>query len=893
MEKSKNNNFSKVNMKIFKKILFNSFKYFIMSIFLIISFVNFVFAASTDQGVKRVISVVYDDSYSMTASAEYPTKQDDLYAKYALENVIGFMNDNDELNIVRMSEKTKQQKYDVNGRDNKIKGIKTVDTWVSKANETPFTAVETAIEYLKDSKGLNGKNDSIEYWLLVLTDGDFEGKPIDKSIEDYFNDVRLDMSDVKYESVWVFIGSKINKSFSESINKVQGSTVLFSDNNEKICDAVYEACSVIYGRPTIKQSNFVSSNGNRTITMSSDFPVKKLMVYAQDQDLELENMTVAGGKVYNDFGSIEVKKIREPAIKSTIIEKNNNDILPAGEIVLNFKTPIDTSENKFMIMIDYALELQLGVLNARNEFELVPTSYYRENDNVNFAAKVINSYDQKEVDLTKYIQGVNSTYTFEDKTGSMTFDGKDKCFKFFSPVKIGSNVFSAIVSSKGQFRLKSNIVDIYVPAIQPIDAKIVGDDINVTRKLGDYEKVGAKEINFSGFNNEEKIKLEFDNIPKGIQVKANGTTVKNNNIELRVSGDKAVKLEVFRNKDYLEEERSQVDVSINFDNSETNEKLTTHKLSFDINPMVRVLKLDANAASGVNLDTLDSDNAFNKNILEIIPTVDGKNMSLDELKKSKITFKTNPSKIKSKISYKIEEIDGKNGIYVYFKPDLNIYSRGEEFTFDVNVKTPFGEEVNSTNHKIRIKNNLLGAIIKTIIFLFIVWAIIGIIKKPRFDKQQYKIIVAEDGAEKANEIIRASGGLSSLIPYKPQVGVAYDLNVKAGTSKTNIVVLKESLRDGMIYDGVEVPLDRDLKLYEDTPLVINTGRSKTVYTYTKSETGVNVPSGRGKSLGSTSRRESTGSSTGRRTARRESSSSMNAGTTEDNSADTSSRRRRR
>ena len=40
--------------------------------------------------------------------------------------------------------------------------------------------------------------------------------------------------------------------------------------------------------------------------------------------------------------------------------------------------------------------------------------------------------------------------------------------------------------------------------------------------------------------------------------------------------------------------------------------------------------------------------------------------------------------------------------------------------------------------------------------------------------------MTEDGEEKANEKLRINGGLSSFIPYKAQIGYAYDLNIKAG-----------------------------------------------------------------------------------------------------------------
>ena len=168
-----------------QRIIFGIFAF----LFLLMEYAN---ASNNDsQNLKRVISVVYDDSYSMTKSAVAPDKQDDLYAKYALENVVAFMNDNDDLNVVRMSNKENYDIYSVNGKSNKENSIKKVESFISNANDTPFRAVETAIDFLKEKKEQYGNSDNIEYWLLVLTDGDFSGSPAD-TIE-YFNNLRSDI----------------------------------------------------------------------------------------------------------------------------------------------------------------------------------------------------------------------------------------------------------------------------------------------------------------------------------------------------------------------------------------------------------------------------------------------------------------------------------------------------------------------------------------------------------------------------------------------------------------------------------------------------------------------------------------------------------------------------
>lgn len=815
-----------------KKFLEVAFKTVILSLVLPILCASISFASNNNlQSAKRIISVVYDDSYSMSSGG----KQDHLYAKYALENVIAFMNDNDDLNVVRMSNKQNYEVFSVSGKNNKINSINKVEGYVANANDTPFAAVETAIEFLKDKKEQYGNDDNIEYWLLVLTDGDFSGSPAKAS--EYFNNLRFDMANVKYESVWVFIGNEIKRSFAESLQSVPGISVIYSDNSEAICDAVYDACSIIYGRPTIKQSSFVASNDNKTITINAEFPISKVMVYEQDQNVNLNNISIKGKK-YSQFESIDIKKQGEPTITSKITQIAGNEVLPAGELTFEFENSLNTNENKFMIMLDFALELELGVIDNSGNFEKVNTSIFNDGDNANFAARVIDLYDKKEIDLSSYMQKVTSNYTYDGATKNMSFDGSTKQFRFSDKVKTGSNPFSALVALTGKFRLKSNIVDVYVPAGPlPISMRIDDEDnISVSKKFSDYEKVGTKEISFSGFDNDEELNLAFENIPKGIQIKANDTTVKNKKISLRVRGKQKLNLDVYRNKDFSEEDLTRIEFRANFKNNSVNDRLTNHDLYFNIIPVKRTLALNVKQVDDVDIESLDSRNAFKKNIFKVIPMIDGQNISEEELKKSKIKFTTLPKKVSSKIKYKIDEIDGQNGFYIRFEKSLfnkinplNWINAGEKFSFDIELKSPFEETIKSQKYDINIKNNFINGLLKLIVLILALVLIIGYIKRPKFDKENHLIVVTEESKEIERRGITTRG---MGLPFTREKAMAYDLNIEAGDTKSYIIVPKKYLKENMYYDNDEVPLGSDLRVYEDTPLMLKIDGRRRYYTYT-------------------------------------------------------------
>ena len=823
-----------------KKILAVAFKSIIISLILPICSAKVSYALNENlQSAKRVISVVYDDSYSMS----YGGKQDHLYAKYALENVIAFMNDNDDLNVVRMSNKNNYEIFNVSGKNNKVSSINKVEAFVANATDTPFGAVETAIEFLKDKKEQYGNDDNIEYWLLVLTDGDFSGSPTNAN--EYFNNLRFDMANVKYESVWVFIGKDIKRSFAEGLKSVPGISIIYSDNSEAICDAVYDACSLIYGRPTIKQSRFVASNDNKTITINAEYPISKVMVYEQDQNVNLNSISIQGKK-YSQFESIDIKKQGDPSITSKIAQVVGNEVLPSGELTFEFENSLNTSENKFMIMLDFALELELGVIDNNGLFEKVNTSIFSDGDNVNFAARVIDLYDKKEIDFSSLMQKVTSNYTYDNITKNMSFDGNTKTFRFSDKVKTGSNPFSAVVALDGKFRLKSNVVDVYVPAGPlPISMKIEDEDnISVSKKISDYEKVGTKEISFSGFDNDEELNLTFENIPKGIQIKANDAIVKNNKISLRVRGKQKLTIDVYRNKDFSAEDLTRIEIKANFKNNETNDRLTNHELYFNLIPEKRSLTLDVKQVDEIDIYDLNSGNAFNKNIFKVIPMIDGQNISEDELKKSKIEFNTSPKKISTKLRYKIDEIDGQNGFYVRFEKSLfnkinplNWLDAGEKISFDVELKSPFEEKIKSEKYEINIKNNFINGLLKLVVLILVLVMIIGYIKKPKFDREHHLITITEEGKEIERRGITPNGiGL----PFAREKAIAYDLNIEAGDLKNYIIVPKKYLKENMYYDNDEVPLNSDLRIYEDTPLMFKIDGRRRYYTYVSTDEGNNI-----------------------------------------------------
>lgn len=783
---------------------------------LVLSLGFYVYAASDNNFAKRIVSVVYDDSWSM-----FDNKQDYAYANYALQNIIGFMNESDELYVVKMSNKTVYETINISNKDKKIQQIADISKWNDGANETPFESIETAVNCLKDGKDKYGSNDNIEYWLLVLTDGGFEGMPND--VQGYFNNVQSYMSDVKFESIYVFIGGQTSSTVRSVAEKMPNTTIITSSNNEDICKGLFKAAEKIYGRTSLKDNDF-DKNGNE-VKFKFPFPINKLIIYEQDQNIELINAKTSKGKTLTSNTTYSANKTNEPMLTSKIIEvKSNGDCIPSGDVVLSFDGNVDLSETKFQIMVDSAVTFELKVVDNGKEISSDKYNAFTVEDKPNFIATPINPYDHSIIDMTEYISKSNASYQYDGKDTALQYDTRDLNYKFYSPLHVGNNTFVAKLDLKGYFNTYSNAVNIYVsPEPIAISPSINPGEVNVVNSFTkDYEKIGMLTYEMSNMRDKANGTLEFTNIPNGIQLKVNGNTVKNNKVSLTLNEKNDI--EIYRNKDYKDTDSKNINVNVTLADKAINIK--DKGVQFTLNPVIRNIKLDVkNLVNDFN--SLTTANAYGINLYELEPIIDGKNISKDELKQSKITFENEGDKIGFK--YKLDEEHGKNVIHLFIKrPFFSFGGKSVDTTFI--MITPFNETL-THQMTFNIRWSLLDTIFRLFIPLLIIIWIIGIIKKPRFDRKNHKFQVRKNGSLDYEDKISISEGLSFLVPFKAQRGYACGLSLKADSSKKKVIVLKKSIKDTMKYDGDEISMNRDLSLYEETPLENKEGRDRILYIY--------------------------------------------------------------
>ncbi|MDA2238883.1 VWA domain-containing protein [Bacillus cereus group sp. Bc222] len=125
--------------------------------------------AKGEEAKERVVSLVYDDSGSMRNNDRWK------YANYALQSLVALLDEKDTFSYVPMSKPNDPLNISLT-KDKRQTEIEGIGAWKTYLN-TPFSAVETAMQSIKKEADIDGKR---EFWLILLTDGAFNDLEKDK-----------------------------------------------------------------------------------------------------------------------------------------------------------------------------------------------------------------------------------------------------------------------------------------------------------------------------------------------------------------------------------------------------------------------------------------------------------------------------------------------------------------------------------------------------------------------------------------------------------------------------------------------------------------------------------------------------------------------------------------
>lgn len=339
---------------------------------------------------KKIVSVVYDDSGSMSGAKVY-------YTSYAMQCFAGMLNKEDILEVTYMN--GGQKTFDTSARQ------KTVDFIRQNASckgGTPLSSIDTAFRALKSHSNTD-KN--TQYWLVIVTDGAFHnGTADDEDPAKSLQNTKKKVSECASQTMPNGTSPRIV--FFSICDTSNMYTPSFSEPNidvktaETADDIINQISSIaceISGRFEVDKKDIDIVDG-RTVKVTADVPLTNIGVLTQKSDAVVKRVNYEGSadKTVESNVSVYIDSnapITDAASLSgniAIINDGNNN-LPAGEYTIEFSE--DISADDMVIMFEPAFELRIEVfsggkpvtdtslLSVGNEIDVTATLYETGTDN--------------------------------------------------------------------------------------------------------------------------------------------------------------------------------------------------------------------------------------------------------------------------------------------------------------------------------------------------------------------------------------------------------------------------------------------------------------------------------------------------------------------------------
>lgn len=227
---------------------------------------------------KKIISVVYDDSGSMTGERW-------TYANYSLQTLTSLLNTQDELYVTYMSNPSDAKKISLTNIQDSVNKIRDKED----ASDTPEESIDTAIGKLDSIKGTDA---TTQYWLIIMTDGAINEMANESELQQKIDSVKnkkMDNGSLLHID-YLGMGDAWNIKEDE-----ENGLYSFKATNEKILDVMKALANQISGRIEVESSD-VTQIDEKTVKVHSELPLYSLSVLSQESDAK-----VVTAKAENDL----------------------------------------------------------------------------------------------------------------------------------------------------------------------------------------------------------------------------------------------------------------------------------------------------------------------------------------------------------------------------------------------------------------------------------------------------------------------------------------------------------------------------------------------------------------------------------------------------------------
>lgn len=417
---------------------------------------------------QKIVTVVWDNSSSM----EFPGGEARVPgAKYALAMLASMLDERDKLTVVPMnycpSGGIELKLSDPANRDRYISEVLS-NSLLRPSGNTPDTSLKMAIDLLaadglKDANNQWAAESDKEYWLVVLTDGEFIDQGATKNLSqplkiDYYikNYPTLNTVFIPFDGVDL---KKIDASGYATLCANNPHFKDFTTTASALASTMQIVANTMSGRYNLESEMMkkaLSVSGNTvTIDLSHfEFSLASLSIIAQNCGATVTSVTYDGTAlkaekpcVYNlssidPSGYLKYKENgKEVRLKNGYsCEVSGNPYFLGGKLSFTFTSPIDpqylTVFAEPALKISSHLEYQNGSNWERVDLQYV-NEHLKENDRIRVGYEVREQVNDTVVDLGKVFGAVEASVVYAGSTYQM---GEE------IPLKLGSHPFSIEVS---------------------------------------------------------------------------------------------------------------------------------------------------------------------------------------------------------------------------------------------------------------------------------------------------------------------------------------------------------------------------------------------------------------------------------------------------------------
>lgn len=314
-------------------------------------------AAENSTYIKKIVSLVYDDSGSMKGDKW-------AYANYAVQTFCGMLNSDDQLYITFMSGAQLQPDYTPEKIDLSSGGIQNSVDDLRKHDDdedTPFKSVEIAKKKLSE---IPCDDENAQYWLVVITDGVFDEiyysdddtkkRFLNEKFQAFSKEVMPNGS--RLQTTFLSIGSKV---VAPNQNESLGIFTYTAADADGIISAMSDLAHKVSGRTRV-QSESIKKTGDNSIEISTSLPLFNIAAVSQKTEAVLEMVKNKDGKKVPIKRSVSVSYPNYSDLQGkTYLIGESNKMLKEGTYELIFNEKIDV--NELVIMLEPALEARIYI----------------------------------------------------------------------------------------------------------------------------------------------------------------------------------------------------------------------------------------------------------------------------------------------------------------------------------------------------------------------------------------------------------------------------------------------------------------------------------------------------------------------------------------------------